>query len=284
MRVFLLPVLILGLGSFAAAQSSDNEPGRKLPKLTADEIVKKHLASIGTPDALSGVKTRIMTGVGTFTTKNRPGKIGGPAQFATDGQKIILAMVLNSNDYPFEKIGFDGKDLTTAALPAGGSSPLSEFLKNNKLLVKRGLFGGVLGGGWPLLQRNKDVKLEAAGTARLGEQNVYKLKVSTSGIADMTISLYFDAETFRHVRSEYFYRISEIMSPNPNRPVIIGAGASSYTLTEDFSDFMKVDDLVLPLNYIVEYTSDAGKPLVWTIKFSQTFNNQPLDAAVFNVS
>ena len=258
--------------------------GQNFPKLTADEIIAKHLASIGKPEAIAAVKSRIMVGVGEFASRTQAGKVGGPAQFASDGQKFLLALVFNANNYPYEKIGFDGKDLTTSMLPSGSYSPLSNFLKSNKFVLKHGLFGGVLSEGWPLLRSEKDLKTEAAGMGKIGDRTAYKVKISGAGIGDAVISLYFDAETFRHVRSEYFYRISQITSPNPDRPATGNTAPTDYTLTEDFSNFSKVDDLILPLTYVVEYSSSAGKPVTWTVNFTQAYNNQPLEANVFKVS
>jgi len=272
------------LSLFSVSAFSQKAEDKSYPKLTADEIVSRHLASIGKPEAIAAVKSRIMTGTGTFASKIQPGKVGGPAQFASDGDMVLLAMVFNANNYPYERFAFDGKDLTTAALPGGGLSPLGTFLKSNKLVVKRGLFGGVLREAWPLLKADKDVKLESAGIAKFGDRSLYKLKYSTSGIGEMSVTLYFDPETFRHVRTEYFYRTGQVTSPNPNRVQPEGTVPSSYTVTEEFSDFAKVDDLVLPLTYVVEYESDAGKALIWTINFTQAVNDQSLDASAFKVS
>ena len=257
---------------------------KSLPKLTADQIIEKHLASIGETSAIAAVKTRILVGVGEFTSRNTAGKVGGPAQLASDGNKFLLALVFNANNYPYEKIGYDGKDLTTTVLPSGAFSPLSNFLRSNKYVLKFGLFGGVLSENWPLLRTEKDLKIEGAGISKIADRNAYKLKVSGSGTGDAVISLFFDAETFRHVRTEYFYRVSQITSPNPNSPTIGGTAPSDYTLTEDFSNFAKVEGLVLPLTYVIEYTSSAGKPVTWTVNFKQAYNNQPLAATVFKVS
>ena len=285
MKYILLPALIFAFGVSVFAQKKVAETDGKLPKLRAEEIVAKHLASIGTAEARAGIKSRVMVGVGVHTSKNLPGRIGGPAQFASEGGKFLLAMILNSNDYPYEKFGYDGREITTARFPGGGTSVIAEFLKSHKVIAKRGLFGGVLGGGWLLLATDSDIKLESAGTGRVGDKNYYKLRVLGSGTGDMSISLYFDPETFSHARTEYFYRTGQITSPNPNRPPLIGGTSpNTYTLTEDFSNFRKVDDLVLPLTYVVEYTTDAGKPLVWTINFSQVFNNQPLEPSVFKIA
>jgi hypothetical protein len=282
MKKLLFLALTFIVAAHVAAQNS--EPN-KLPKMSAEEIISKHLASIGDQSTLASVKSRIMVGVGVFTAKTRAGRIGGPAQLASTGDKFLLAVMLNSNDYPYEKVGFDGKDVTTGILPDGGLSPLAEFLKSNKLIVRRGLLGGVLSQGWPLLSERREVKLESAGTAKIGDRTLYKLKLTASGMGEMTVALYFEPGTFRHVRTEYSYRTGQLTSPNPNRPNQLGGTSPGYyLLTEDFSNFSKVDNLVLPLSYVLEYTTDAGKTLTWQINFSQAYNNQPLEASVFRVS
>ena len=117
-------------------------------------------------------------------------------------------------------------------------------------------------------------------------RNLYKLKFSGPGIGDMGITLFFDADTYRHVRTEYIYRKGQVTSPNPNRPETNTASAapSTYTLTEEFSDFAKVESLTLPLTYTIEYESSGGKAVIWSLNFKQVFNNQALEPAVFKVS
>jgi hypothetical protein len=278
--VAFLCILISG-----AAFAQKDKDDKKLPKLSADEIVAKHVGSIGPKDKIAAVRTRILTGVGTLTSKiDYAGKMGGPAQFASSGDKLVLAVVFNANDYPFEKVGYDGKDLSTGNFP-GGVSPLANFLKSNKFIVKRGLFGGALSTAWPLLDGSKDVRLESAGAVKIGDQTPYKLKLTTSGSGDMSISLYFEPDTFRHVRTEYYYRTGELMSPNPNRPVMLGSGPQDYMVTEEFSNFGQVEGLTLPLTYVIRYETKGGsKSLIWTINFDKAFVNQDLEDTVFRVS
>lgn len=255
-----------------------------LPKLSAEEIINKHVASLG-PGKPEALTSRVLVGTGEFSSKVRPEKVGGPVQFASSGNKLLLALIFNANNYPYDKIGFDGKDLFVATLPGGGYSPLDTFLKSNKIIVRRGFFGGVLSQSWPLLTRDKEVKFEAAGTSKVDNKSSYKLKVTFSGIGDVSIVLYFEQETFRHLRSEYFYRTGQLTTPNPNRPGQIGGTTpESYTLTENFSNFTKVDDFVLPMSYSLVYESQAGKALNWTINFTQVYNNQTIDDAVFRIS
>ena len=273
---FLAIFVLSGVGS--GQKTAD------LPKLSEDEIISKHLASLGAmkPEASS---PRVLVGTGEFSSKVRAEKVGGPAQFASSGNKLLLALVFNANNYPYDKIGFDGKDLSLATLPGGGYSPLDNFLKNNKVIVRRGLFAGILSQSWPLLTRDKEVKFETAGTAKIDNQSAYKLKASFSGIGDMSIVLYFESETFHHIRTEYFYRTGQLTSPNPNRPGRIGGmSPESYTLTEEFSNFNKVEDSVLPMTYTLVYESQAGKAVTWTLNFTEVYNNQTIDDAAFRVS
>jgi len=272
---FVIITLIAVVGTFAQSE-------KKPEKITVEELVAKHLASIGTPEAIAAAKSRVMAGVGVFTTKSSPGRIGGPAQLASSGDKFLLAIVLNSNDYPYEKFAYDGKDLTTGVRPGGGLSALGDFLRSNKVIFKRGLLGGVLSQQWAPLNAQKDVKLTFGGSTKMGDKSLYKVKASGAGLGDMTVSLYFEPDTFRHVRTEYFYRTGQLSTLSPDRTG--GPAPSTYTLTEDFSNFTKVDDLILPMNYVLEYTTDVGRPMTWTVNFSQVFNNQPLEATVFRVS
>jgi hypothetical protein len=286
MKKFLLPTALFALAVCAYAQG-ETKNSKNLPKLSADEIIAKHLASIGSESTRNAIKSRVMIGVGAFTTKVNPGRVGGAAQFATAGQSLLLAIVINSSDYPFEKFAFDGKDATFGVMPSGGYSPLGSLLKTNKTIFRRGFLGGVLSQGWPLLQTSREVRFESGGIASAGERDLYKLKVTGAGSGDIAIALYFEPETFHHVRTEYTYRSGQLTTPNPNRPMIGGAGVTapeSYKLTEDFSNFKKVDDLVLPLTYTIELTPSSGRSLIWTSNFSQVFNNQEIDPSSFRIS
>ena len=286
MRKLFLLLYVLIAASGAAAQNKEKN-SKDLPKLSANELIDKHLASIGTQSARDAVKSRVLVGVGVFTTKMNPGKLGGAAQLASSHGGLLLAMILNSHDYPYEKIGFDGKDATFSSLPGGGYSALGSFLKSNKMVLKQGFLGGTLSQSWPLLQSGREVKFESVGTATIDGKELYKLRATGAGSGDVAVALYFEPETFRHVRTEYTYRTGQLTTPNPNRSPMIGSNSTSpnnYSLTEEFSNFVKVDELVLPMTYVIEYSSDAGRPLLWTLNFSQAFNNEPLDSSVFRVS
>ena len=229
--------------------------GQKKPsKLTADEVVSRHINSIGSADALAAARSRVLVGTGTLKGGvGFSGTIGGPVQFASQGENFVFAMLLNSNTYRYEKVGYNGKDVTTGR-PTGERTPLGDFLEGHKGIVKRGLFGGALSSAWPLLAGKKGVKYEFAGTTELQGKQLYKLKFSSPGTGDLGIALYFEAESFRHVMTEYKFTVEQSAGPK----LIVGAAQNPtyFNMTEHFSNFSKVGDLVLPLTYMIDAWSE----------------------------
>ena len=256
-------------------------------KMSTDELVKRHVASIGTPEAIAAAKTRILVGQGSLTSKlGYNGRLIGPAQFVSSEDKTLLAIVFNSNEYPYEKLAFDGKDMSFGR-PNGKLTRLSEFVKSQTAIVKQGLFGGVLSASWPLANGGaKKAKIEFVGTETIDNKQLYKLRVRPAGSGDVTVSLYFEPDTFHHVLSVYQYTIQPHMISSDST-VNPSAKASYYTLTERFSNFKKVGDLVLPLGYTIDVSNqleDGTEQLTWTIAFSQAFYNEPLETSAFKVS
>ena len=79
-------------------------------KLTAKQLVAEHLKSLGTPDALSAIRTRAAVGTITFrTVRGSTGQASGQAQWASEQEKMGFIMRFNDVDYPGEHFAFDGK-------------------------------------------------------------------------------------------------------------------------------------------------------------------------------
>jgi hypothetical protein len=262
-------------------------------KMKPEEVIAKHLAAIGPADTLAALKSRVMIGnsVARFKLTNTPVELNGPAEFASEGEKVLLAMAFNSNNYPFEKAGYDGQKLTVALLTNGRRSPLSDFLTSQDTIFKQGLIGGVLSSAWPLLNiSSKNVKLSYAGTDKIDGRLVHVLKYSPRA-GNLKISLFFDAETFQHVRTEYKYEVEAGMTSKPTSSVQSTAAdqtsMSRYKLVEDFSDFKTEGKLTLPHTYKLNLTTDTQSRtqfLEWAITFSQFVFDQPIEAGAFNVA
>ena len=263
-------------------------------KMKPEEVIAKHLASLGTPDDLAAAKTRIMVGEVKAHLKlsTSARDLSGPAQFASDGNKVILAMAFNSTNYPYDKAGFDGQKLTVSGLPTGGRSQLANFIASQDAIFKHGLIGGALSSAWALRRLDtNEVKLSYAGTTKINGREAHKLKYEPKR-GNLKINLYFDAETFRHVRSEYEYTVSAYMGARPSStaagvmgPATPTGGVSRFQLIEEFSDFQPTGKLTLPHTYKIQLVVEAtAQNLEWTINFSQFVFDQAIEPAAFNVS
>lgn len=270
-------ILIISFGTVAAPIPPD--------KMKPEEVVAKHLAAIGPADALASVKSVIVIGNARAATRLDAVKgLTGPAQLASDGDKVLLAMLFNSTSYPQERASYNGQNLTLSLLPDGKRSILGNFLKSNDAVFKQGLIGGVLSSAWPLLNITaKNLKLSYSGTKKINDRPVHELKFDPRKSGGMQISLFFDAETFQHVRTEYQYVIAARMGARPEDS--ISQLESRYKLTEDFSDFKTEGKLTLPHTYKIRCTIEERnntQMLEWTLTLAQFAFNEPIDANVFS--
>jgi len=246
--------------------------------LKADEIIAKHLDSIGKQEARDGIKTLMAVGLSEFQSRIPLVKGGGKAIVVSDAENLFFVISLNSKEYPFEKIGyFDGK----ASLPyisAGMRSMLGVFINEHEKILADGLFSGIISLRWALLDPQKrKAKFKSAGRKKIDGKKLYALDYFTSsgGSNEFTIRLFFD-EAFNHVRSEY------------RREIIRGQGTfgaanqqanALLVLTEDFSDFKTVDGITLPYSYRVDFISNSNSTVnenIWGVKVSQYYFNQKL--------
>ena len=255
--------------------------------MTADVLIQKHLESIGTPAARAAAKSLVMVGEGSLSSKiGYNGRLVGPAQLASEGNKFLLAIIFNSSDYRYEKLAFDGKEVTYGR-PTGDVSKLGEFIKSQASILKQGYFGGVLSEAWPFVEPNgKKIKVEYGGIENVGGTPLYKLKAQVAGSGDLRVNLYFDPNTFHHLLTVYSYTIQPYMVSSDS-VVNATAKASHFTLTEHFSNFKKAGDLVLPMTYTIDLSNvleDRTEQLKWSITFGQVYFNESVDAGVFKVS
>lgn len=283
-RSFFFCLLFLVCGMLMVFPSGLVQPV-SADKLSTDEIVAKHRASIGSTEDIAASHTRVAIGAtqARLLLTNTPVELSGPAQIASDGDKFLLAMIFSSNNYPHEKFSFDGENLVIGVLTQGGRSVLGNFLSSQPSLLKHGLIGGVLSSAWPLLNLDRrDAKLSYAGTDKINGKPVHKLKYTPRNAGDLNISLYFDANTFQHVRSQYDFVVSA------RQGAIAETSArqrdNRFKLVEEFSDFQPTGKLMLPHTYTIDLTVELPtrtQMLKWTINFQQFSFNETIDPGVF---
>lgn len=263
-------------------------------KLTAEEIIAKHLDSIGTKDKRDEIKNRIILGVSNFTFLRTPSNVAGKAVLASEDRKTLFGINFGTPLYPLEKIIFDGNKAFVAFINPGVRSALGDFLLSNKLIITEGLLGGTLQSSWGLQDiKGRKAKVENGGKKKINGQEVYVLNYFPKGGSDLTIKLYFDAKNFQHLRTDYIQRIGaqqgqSIGTSTRGIDEAINNSAKQQetrnTLIEDFSKYKDESGIMLPHSYRVYLSLDetrGTREYEWKFEFSQFVFNQKLDPKSF---
>jgi hypothetical protein len=269
----LLTVLILGVAVVGQ-------------KMKPEDVIAKHLESIGTAEKRSAVTSMLVVGdvLVTFVTqKNQTAQ--GRLVVASSGEKIFLGMNLNAVDYPLEKFSFDGKDAKVAYVRTTERSTLGNFILSNKLLLEESLLGGTLSTSWALANLSPTkAKVSFGGQKKIDGQEVYMLSYSPKGGSDVDVDLYFDKATFRHVRSEYKRISSAGIGLRPEQSS--GFIETRIKMTEDFGDYRDEGGLALPHSYKITYSisgQNGTSEVQWKFDLTQFAFNQKLDDKTFDI-
>jgi hypothetical protein len=265
--ITLMVVAVCGAGSISAKDPS------------VEEIIKKHLDSIGTSENRAKMTNIITGGVGQFESRTPVVKGGGRAVIVSDANNFYFQMSLNSNNYPFEKIGnFDGK-VTLPFVVSGERSALGSFLNEHQQIIGEGVFGGALSMMWIRNIANVEkFRMRAAGAKKVGDTRAWVLEAQSlgKGSSEFKARFYFDAATFQHIRSEFRREIRAGVIFNGRR----NAFNDGYLLlTEDFSDFKANEGITLPAKYVIKFQSDSPELAyenTWTIQMIGARFNQQL--------
>jgi len=255
-------------------------------KLRPEDVVAKHLESIGTEKARSAITTRIIAGTSHVIFRTTPvGQASGRAVLASDGLKSLIGMSFRSPVYPREEFGFNGNSFIAAFVTPGVRSSLGSFLMNHDLVFKQGLMGGTLSAAWSLLDiSGRYANLEYAGVKKIENRPVHELKYQPRGGSDLQISIFFDEKTFEHVRAEYR---REIAASTGNRAYAnVEERESRYRMVEEFSDHRIEEQLNLPHTYRIQLTVDTQSGTFaaeWLLKLTQFSFNQKIDPNSFNI-
>jgi hypothetical protein len=267
--------------------------GRPEEKLQPAEVVTKHLESVGTADARAKVKSMQVKGSCVLTVKQGgTGEVSGQALLLSEGPQNLIKMTFDSAEYPLEAMRFDGKKLTVSQFRPGFRTSLGQFFLNNEALLKEGVTGGTLSSAWPLLDlTQKSPKLSYSGLKKINGKQLHALTYSPRKGSDIKIILFFESDTFRHVRTEYS---RDIAATDITR--IAGGGGqmpgnaprrstdAHIRASEEFEDFRPEGGLNLPHTYKfhLEIQSELRPALVdWVFILTDFKFNEPVDAKEF---
>jgi hypothetical protein len=177
-------------------------------KLSVDDLVAKHLDSIGTPEARAAIQSRMAQGTVAFNERITGSvHLDGTALLLNQGPKLKCAFQFNNPQYRGEQFVFDGKAVQVALIDQQSRSALGNFLLNESEILREGLLGGTLSMGWPLLDvKASGAKLKSEGLKKVDGRELYEMGYvpkKRSGSGELMIHLYFDPQDFQHVMTIY---------------------------------------------------------------------------------
>lgn len=256
-------------------------------KLKPEELLARHLEALGNAEARSAASSRVVSGAVNLTSRlGGSGNLQGQAMMASLGTKIRFGTRFNSPAYPGDDMAFNGKRPMTGFLTEGQRSNLILFLNSQEMILRDGLIGGVLSTAWPLLRMEQmKAPLSYRGLKKIDGKQLHELLYrppKSSG--DLRVALYFDAENFRHLRTQYEYEIGARLGLGPNESA--RQTESRYQLIETFDDFRIADGLTLPHKYKLQLSIQTQSNSLltdWAFTFSRLTHKQKIEDDVFEI-
>jgi hypothetical protein len=295
--IFILALVV----QFSITFSGSENSFAKDKELKPEEVLAAHLKSIGNPSVLAGIKNRGLSGTGSVEfILGGTGKMAGQALVISAGSSLGIIMRFGGLEYPGEYFAYNGNEVTVGHISPGQRSPLADFIYRYNGLMKECLLGGVLSSGWSLLNVEQRKPTLRYDQAKIDGRELHQIEyIPKEGLIGMKIKLYFDKETFRHVRTEYRLKVQgEQALQADTAPLVRGAKEpitrpagiqdaipdSNYVLLEKFDNFQDENGLMLPHSYAIEYSLEGqGSSFLahWKINASQFIHNGKIDQSFF---
>ena len=256
--------------------------------LTAEDVLSKHLASIGAPE-MRNAKTRIAQGTVLYKILvGGSGQADGKAVFVSDGAKRQIMMKIDDRNYRGEQWIFNGEKCSVSfSLSQQRRSQIGEFLYYQDAPQREGLLGGLLTTSWPLFDlAAHDAKVVYKGLKKMDGRDLHDVLYQSRKNGDYEIHLYFDPETFRHVMTVYNISVQpQLRFSGDTRNA--RQTPERHRIEERFSQFKQFDGLMLPTHYDLQYTQElqtGGTSLFeYEITINQVGNNEGVDARNFDL-
>jgi len=258
------------------------------PAMSAEELVARHLNALGSAEVRAAAKTRVVQGSAVYRILvGGSGHLDGKTGLVTDGRKVRWMVKFPQSDYKGESVAFDGDSVHVAFSNANQTrSPFSALVSAQDAILRDGLLGGVLSTAWALLDvPDRKPKLEYEGLKKVDGRQLHQLHYWPHKGCDMEIRMYFEPETFHHVKTVY----SLLVGNNVGKTITESASlkADRTTLEERFSDFKTVDGLSLPTHWNIQFTRELpnGSTALseWDMQEDQIRNNIGIDPKNFEV-
>lgn len=285
----IISLLLLGLADGPLPLSSKDE------KIKVDDLIAKHVASIGTPEAIAAARNRVTSGtVQLLFRLGNQGQLQGKCNIMSEGRLVRIGMNFAAQQYPFEQLAFNGETATVGQIEPGRRSQFSAFVYQHDVLLKEGLLGGTLTTAWALLDtKARQAKISYGGLKKFEGRQLHELKYKAKkGQGDLQVSLFLEPETSRHVASQYRLSQPPPMAASPGAsPGLEPTGSGRlkdtiYTIVEQFGDFESVDSLMIPRSCKIVFTVEGENQTYlteWDIAITQVAHNAQTDPRYFVV-
>ncbi len=252
-----------------------------------DDLVAQHLASIGTAEARAALKSLAVQGTLRFKiVVGGAGDTSGTWQRLSQDRKSKFVMKFGNDKWWGEQFVFDGDKASFAmANLAHQWSSIGGFVAGQDGIVREGLLGGVLGTAWALQNIDHHVKLSSLGRKKVDGRELDAIDYLSKSNGNMTVKLYFDPETHRHVLTVYTVN----RSANVAHTDIENARQQGlhFSLEERFSDFQTDNGLTLPRQYDLRFSQELqnGTTTIydWAMTAEKVLQNPNIAPANFEV-
>jgi hypothetical protein len=270
--------------------------------LRPEDIVSRHLDSIGPAEVRAGMKSRVVQGSLKFhILVGGGGDVTGTWGRASEqNQSNFVMRFAAGGDWRGEQFVFDGQRTSFATATSSHTrSVFAQFVSSQDFIVKEGLLGGELSTGWALQNLDRThAKLQSLGHKKIDGRELIGIQYISKASTDLQVKIYFEPDTYRHVMTVYNMDVSATMGREITESVY--QHDNRYTIEERFSDFKPVDGLTLPTHYRIQYTQEVqnnatrqadtanmlGTTRVydWDLTVENIRHNLTLDPANFRVS
>lgn len=300
-RIFLLIFSLFGLIAGGVAFAEE--------RLNAEDVLRKHLESVGTEATRAAAKSRVVEGTTSYRILvGGAGQVDGKAVVVSDGRKMQMLLKVSAPQYAGERFICDGDKTSVAGTYTDKSrSELGQFLRAEDLPLREGLLGGVLSTSWPLLDLNgRKARLKYLGLKKVNGVELHAVTYQPKKNTDMDITLYFEPTTFHHVLTVYTASVhaglggtatTDTLAP-PSEIGTFGGSTGAdvntsrqqqtrYRIEERFSSFEAFDGVSLPTHYDLRFQEELQngftKTVEWDTTTTRVLNNVTLDAKNFKV-
>lgn len=271
MRIALAFGFLSALTLASVADAKDAKP-------TVEEVLARHLEAIGPAEARAAVHSRIGEGIVALRIM-----VGGSAQLA--GRALLYSgagtervnLRFDDPNYYGESFNFvDGKSDTGYFQP-GHRSPIGTFLAVYDDPLRERLLAGVLSANWALLDLAAGgAKLRYDGLKKVDDKPLHQVSyLPEKNRNDVKILLFFEPESFRHVRTTY----SKTLTPGMSGDITQSSQQleTHYDLEETFAGFQTVEGLTLPTQWVLRFgTQSTSGTTLWRFEVAiQRFRTNP---------